>query len=190
MRRFFFGFGHRGLRKMKTFLDIFMRSVDAASEFSGKLCAWCLFAIGFFITFEVVMRYVFNSPTIWVDEISRVLQVWVVFLATAYVLKHREMITIEVALRNPDTLRRRLAETFAIVVLMVFMTVAVYYGFQIWLKATLAGHTTDTYLAPPKWLTHAPVWVGGTLLMLQGLVQLIRVWTETIPEDDAADVKH
>ena len=167
-----------------------MQGIDIVSEFVGKLSAWCLFAIGFFITFEVVMRYVFNSPTIWVDEICRVLQVWVVFLAAPYVLKHREMITIDVILRNPGTLRRRLAETFSIVVLFVFMVVAVYYGFDIWLKSTLAGHTTDTYLAPPKWFTHAPVWVGGVLLLLQGLVQLIRVWTEDIPGDDVMEGSH
>ena len=158
-------------------INLLIQAIDAVSEWLGKLCAWCLFAIGFFITFEVLMRYVFNAPTIWVDEISRVLQVWVVFLATPYVLKHREMISIDVLLRDPNTLRRRLAESFSIVVLFVFMSVAVYYGFELWLKATLAGHTTDTYLAPPKWFTHAPVWVGGTLLLLQGVVQLVRVWT-------------
>ena len=168
----------------------FMRSVDAASEFCGKACAWCLFVIGFFITFEVLMRYVFNSPTIWVDEISRILQVWVVFLGAAYVLKHREMITIEVALQDANTLRRRLAQTLAIVMLAIFIGVAVYFGFQLWLKATLAGHTTDTYLAPPKWLTHAPVWVGGVLLLLQGVVQLIRVWTEEPPDDHIEDGQH
>ena len=151
---------------MMGIVNRFIQAIDGVSELLGKLCAWCLFAIGFFITFEVVMRYVFTSPTIWVDEVSRILQVWVVFLATAYVLKHREMITIDVMLRNPGTLRRRLAETFSIIVLIVFMWVAVFYGFEIWLKATLAGHTTDTYLAPPKWFTHAPVWVGGILLML------------------------
>ena len=129
------------------------------------------------------MRYVFNAPTIWVDEISRILQVWVVFLATPYVLKHREMISIDVLLREPNTLRRRLAESFSIVVLFVFMSVAVYYGFELWLKATLAGHTTDTYLAPPKWFTHAPVWVGGTLLLLQGVTQLVRVWAKVDPHD-------
>lgn len=146
------------------------------TDLSGKACAWSLFAIGFFITFEVVMRYVFNSPTIWVDEVSRILLIWVVFLGTAFVLKQREMITIEIVLRNSNTIERRLAETFAIIVLMLFTGVAIYYGFQIWLKAALAGHTTDTYLAPPKWLTHAPVWFGCGLLFLQGLAQLARLW--------------
>ena len=167
---------------MKT-INLLVQAIDSLSEWLGKLCAWCLFAIGFFITFEVLMRYVFNAPTIWVDEISRILQVWVVFLATPYVLKHREMISIDVLLRNSNTLRRRLAESFSIVVLFVFMSVAVYYGFELWLKATLAGHTTDTYLAPPKWFTHAPVWVGGTLLLLQGVTQLVRVWAKVDPHD-------
>ena len=169
---------------------MFMRVIDGITEFTGRLSAWCLFAIGFFITFEVVMRYVFNAPTVWVDEVSRVLQVWVVYLATAYVLKHREMVTIELILGNPDSILRKLAESFAIVVLFVFAGVACYYGFQIWLKATLAGHTTDTYLAPPKMITHAPVWVGSTLLILQGSVQLIRVWTEDLPEDNILDGAH
>ena len=118
------------------------------------------------------------------------MQVWVVYLAAAYVLKHRGMVTIELVLVNPHSLLRRIAESFAILVLFVFAATACYFGFQIWLKATLAGHTTDTYLAPPKMITHAPVWVGTALLMLQGLVQLKRVWSEEIPEDDVLEGNH
>ena len=66
----------------------------------------------------------------------------------------------------------------------------IYYGFSLWLKETLAGHTTDTYLAPPKWITSAPVWVGNGLLVLQGLAQLVRVWTEGLPEDDILEGAH
>lgn len=167
-----------------------IKVIDGISEFMGKLSAWCLLAIGFFITFEVVMRYVFNAPTIWVDEVSRILQVWVVFLAAAYVLKHREMVTIELIFTDPNTLRRRIAESFAIVILFIFAGTACYYGFHLWLKSTLAGHTTDTFFAPPKMITHAPVWVGSLLLMLQGAVQLYRVWKEEIPEDDVLEGNH
>ncbi|MEP3116410.1 TRAP transporter small permease [Nisaea sp.] len=169
---------------------MFVRWVDTLSEFVGKLCAWSLVAVGFFITFEIVMRYVFNAPTIWVDEVSRILQIWVVYLGAAFVLKHREMVTIELILRNPNTVWRRLAETFAILVMFLFAGVAIYYGFSLWLHDTLAGHTTDTYLAPPKWFTQAPVWLGNSLLVLQGFAQLVRVWTEELPEDDVLEGAH
>ncbi|RMF01523.1 MAG: TRAP transporter small permease [Alphaproteobacteria bacterium] len=160
------------------------RVIDAVSEAGGRLSAWIFFAIGLSITFEVVMRYVFTAPTIWVDEISRILQVWAAYLAAAYVLKHRAMVTIEVFFEDPTTLRRRLAETLGLVMLFLFAGVAVYYGFGLWLKATLAGHTTDSFLAPPKWFTEASIWVGFGLLFLQGLVELWRIWTEGIPLDD------
>lgn len=168
----------------------FVRIVDAITEFTGKLSAWSLFAVGIFITFEIVMRYVFNAPTIWVDEVCRIMQVWVVYMAAAYVLKHREMVTIEILFRDNTTLRRQLSETFAILVMFLFAATAIYFGFQLWLKSTLAGHTTDTYLAPPKMITHAPVWLGCALLMLQGMAELVRVWTGQIPESDILDKSH
>lgn len=164
-----------------------VRVVDATSEFTGKLCAWLFFAVGLFITYEIFVRndlvraLLGTAPTIWVDEVSRIIQVWVAYLAPAYLLKNRGMITIEVMLKDPTTLARRLAETLAIAMLFVFAGVAVYYGFGIWLKATLAGHTTDSFLAPPIWLTYGSIWTGFSLLILQGIVELYRIWTVGIP---------
>lgn len=169
---------------------MFVRIIDAISDLAGKLCAWGLFAVGFFIMYEIIARYVFTAPTIWVDEVSRIIQIWAVYLAAAYVLKNREMVTIEVLFRDHSTLRRRIAESIGLIVMMGFAGVAVYYGFQMWLKEALAGHTTDTYLAPPKWLTQAPVWVGCVLLALQGVAEFIRIWTQGIPEDDILDGQH
>lgn len=158
--------------------------IDKATALAGRIAAWAMVAVGFFITYEVIMRYVFIAPTVWVDEVSRILQVWIVYLGAAWVLQHREMVTIGIVLRNPNTLGRKLAETLGLVMMFIFAGVALWFGFQLWLKATLAGHTTDTYLAPPKMLTHAPVWVGSALLILQGCVELWRVWTGQIPEDN------
>jgi len=161
-----------------------VRIVDTISEISGRLSAWMFFAIGLFITWEVVMRYVFTAPTIWVDEVSRIMQVWATYLAAAWVLKHRQMITIEIFLKDPNSLGRKLAETLAVVMLLIFAVTAMKFGFQLWLKSTLAGHTTDSYLASPKWLTHASVWVGMALLILQAVVELYRVWVIGLPADE------
>ncbi len=158
-----------------------VRLIDAISEFTGRLAAWMFFAIGLFVTYEVVMRHFFIAPTIWVDEVSRIMQVWAAYLAGAFALKRRDMITIDVAFTDPASLARKLVESFALLVMLLFAGVATYYGFALWLKSTLAGHTTDSFLAPPKWLTHASVWVGFGLLCLQGLAELYKIWTTGIP---------
>ncbi|MDJ0683858.1 MAG: TRAP transporter small permease [Alphaproteobacteria bacterium] len=157
------------------------RKFDKISDLMGTVAAWMFFAVGLFVTFEVVMRYVFTAPTIWVDEVSRIFQIWATFLAGAYLLRHREMILIDVFLKDPKTLVRRIVESFSIIVIGFFCIVTVKFGFDLWLKATLAGHTTDSFLAPPKWLTHASVWVGFGLMLIQCAVELIRIWVDGVP---------
>ncbi len=153
------------------------RLIDSISQITGKLCAWLIFAVGFFIAYEVVMRYVFTSPTIWVDEVSRISMVWATYLGGAYLIKNHGMITIEVAFKDPTTLMRKIVESFAILMLLIFCATATYFGYQLWLKNTLAGHLTDTALALPKAFTQASIWVGCLLMALQGLVELWRVWS-------------
>ena len=136
------------------------------------------------------MRYVFTSPTIWVDETARIMQIWATYLGAAFALKHRQMIVIDVAFRNPHSISRKLVETFSLAIIIIFCAVATWYGYELWLKATLKGHTTDSYLGTPKWLTHASIWVGFGLLLLQALAEIIKVWTLGIAEKDITDGAH
>ena len=153
-----------------------IKTIDSISEFAGKFAAWLFFAVGFFITYEVFMRHVFTMPTIWVDEVSRIIQIWAAYLAAAYALKHRQMVVIDLVFRDPDTSVRKILDTFALLMVVVFSVVAVYYGFELWLKSTLKGHTTDTYLALPKWFTQASIWVGFGLLLMQSISEAFKIW--------------
>ncbi len=153
-----------------------LKAIDTISEFTGRLAAWLFFAVGFFITYEVFMRHVFTMPTIWVDEVSRIVQIWAAYLAAAFALKHREMVVIDVAFRDKNSTIRKWLDSFALVLVITFCAVAVYYGFELWLKSTLRGHTTDTYLALPKWFTQASIWVGFGLLLLQAIAEIFKIW--------------
>lgn len=167
-----------------------IKLIDQISELTGRFAAWMFFVVGLIVTYEVFMRYVFTAPTIWVDETARIAQIWAAYLAGGFALKHREMIVIDIAFRDPTTRMRKIVETFSLVVIVVFCLVAAKYGFDLWLKATLKGHTTDSYLGTPKWLTHASIWVGFGLLLLQALVEIIKVWTIGIPDKDVLDGAH
>ena len=167
-----------------------IKIIDQVSEATGRFAAWMFFAVGVFITYEVFMRYVFTAPTIWVDETVRIMQIWATFLGGAFALKHRQMIVIDVAFRDPHTLSRKIIETFALLVILVFCAVATWYGFELWLKATLRGHTTDSFLGTPKWLTHASIWVGFGLLAVQGMAEIIKVWTVGVAATDLSEQNH
>lgn len=168
--------------------------VDGLSDVIGRIAAWSFLGVALIIAYEVAMRYLFLRPTTWVAEIAQNVQVFAVFLAAAYVLRHREMITIELLMRDHTTIRRRLAESFAIVMLMIFALPTIWYGFWMWHRVTLAGHTSGTILNLPRWLTDLPIWLGFALLALQGLIELWRIWFVGIPpareHGDAAQEGH
>ena len=156
-------------------------AIEKLTEVVGRFLGWALLVMGFLITYEVVMRYVFIMPTIWVGEVSQQIQIWVVVLGAAYVLKNRDMVTIEIFLSDHTSVWRRLAESFALLVLLVMTAPAIWYGFEIWLRATRLGHTTDTFLALPRWFTDASVWVGFLLFSLQAVAEFRKIWTVGIP---------
>lgn len=160
----------------------FVGAMDGVSELAGKIAAWMFFAVGLFVCFEVFMRYVLIKPTIWVDEVSRIFQVWAAFLAISYVLKHKSHIIIDVTFRDPSTLMRRVIDTFALCVVIFFCAVTVKFGLDIWWKSTLGSHTTDSYLAVPKVFIQSATWVGFGLMALQSVAEIIKIWTW-----DAAD---
>lgn len=166
-----------------------VRIIDTISELSGKLAAWAFFAIGLSITYEVIMRHFFIMPTIWVDEVSRIGQVWATYLAGAYALKNRQLIVVELVFKDPNSPWRKASETFALLVILIFCLIAVRFGFTEWLDKTLKGAHTDTLLGIPKWMTLSSIWVGFGLLALQALVELWRVWTFGVPQDETDPLK-
>ncbi len=165
-----------------------IKIIDAITEFFGKLSAWLFFFIGIIVTYEVFVRYVFDSPTIWVDEVSSVTQIWAAYIGVAFALKHKDMIVIDIVFKDHNSITRKILETFSLLIIIAFSAITVYYGYEIWLDSTLKGHRTDTFLALPKWFTQASIWVGFLLLFFQAIAEIIKVWTIGIDKNEELEM--
>lgn len=55
----------------------------------------CLAAMVVVILLQVVARYVFNAPLPWPEEISRILMVWMTFLAAPYAYRNDLFVRLE-----------------------------------------------------------------------------------------------
>ncbi len=156
-------------------VKLVIRIIDKISEVAAHVSAWMLFSIGVMVTYEVVMRKVFNSPTIWVDEIARFFQVWAVYLASAHILKLRGMITVELFTASLSRNKFRLLEVFSLAVIAFFSLVALYYGAGVVFESIEMGRKTSTMLGVPKWLTESAIPVGFGLLFVQALVEFYKL---------------
>lgn len=151
------------------------RILDGLSDFCGRLAAVLFVLIGVMITYEVVMRYAFFAPTSWAEEMSRFFQIWAVYIAAAYVLRHRHLIVITVIVDRLPRWGRLVAELFALAWIAVFSAVAVWYGAVTVAESIAVGRNTSTMLAVPQWMTEIAIPLGFGLLLLQSALEALRV---------------
>jgi TRAP-type C4-dicarboxylate transport system permease small subunit len=159
--------------------------MDRLSSLLARLSAWAFFVVGLMICYEVALGYFFNAPTVWAEEMSRFVQLWATYLAAAWALRHRELIRIGIITDRLPAAARCWLELFSLLVIAVFSGVAVWYGAWIAWDSVLQGRTTSTMLDVPAVLTEAAIPVGFTLLGLQALLEMPRVWREGAPAPEA-----
>ena len=151
------------------------RLIDKVTEVAAHVAAWMFFSIGVMVTYEVVMRKVFNSPTIWVDETARFFQVWAVYLASAHILKLRSLITVELFTGSLSKGTLKMLEFLSLCIIAFFSFVALYYGAGVVLESIEQGRKTSTMLGVPKYLTESAIPVGFGLLFVQAVVECLKL---------------
>ena len=163
-----------------------VRLIEGASRLCGWLAAAAFFALGLIVAYEVAMRYLFLAPTRWVEEVARLLQIYAVFLAAAWLVARREHIRITVL---AGALPRRARLWLARLVLLLVALVA---GAGAWQAGALLRFSlemeqyTDSTLGLPMWLLQAPLVAGLGLAGLQALATLWRSFAEPERLADAA----
>ena len=61
--------------------------IDSLSAWFGKAFAWCIVVLTFSTCYEVFVRYVLNSPTVWAFDMSVQMYVRVLmFVATCSIV--------------------------------------------------------------------------------------------------------
>ena len=125
---------------------------------------------------NVALRYLFNAPLNWAEELTLYLMVWIVFVGGSVAVRTRGHIAIDLLplLLAPQH-RRRLAIGVALVAL-VFFAVFFWYSLQHVLRVRSIDQRTPVMQAP-MWLTYLAMPVGSALMALrtlQGMVGLLR----------------
>ena len=153
-----------------------LKFVDKITDRAGLLSAWMFFAIGVMVTYEVVMRKAFNAPTVWVDEVARFFQIWAVYLAGAYVLKNRHLISVELFAEKLGQKIEKILGFITLTIIAVFCLVAIWFGSSIVFESIEQGRHTSTMLGTPKWITESAIPMAFCLLFLQTLVEFYRLF--------------
>lgn len=75
---------------------------------------------------QVVMRYVFNSPFFWAEELAAHMLIWLSCLGAAYAVRTGENIAVEIFPKRMPLVM----DLFVLVSVMIFFSITVFYAFQ------------------------------------------------------------
>jgi TRAP-type C4-dicarboxylate transport system permease small subunit len=142
-------------------------------KYSGYLASALFIAIGFIISYEVIMRYLFNSPTIWVNEVSRFLQIWATYLALTYSFHKQDFIRITVIYDRLNDNGKKILDFISFIFILIFSSFVVYYGWLIAYDSLKVGRTSSTILDVPSFLTELAIPLCFAFLVLRVILEVI-----------------
>ncbi|WP_422367049.1 TRAP transporter small permease subunit [Pelagibius sp.] len=138
--------------------------------------------------FEVVMRYVFEAPTLWVNEMSMWLAGCVYLLAGLYVMQQRGHIRIFIIYDMVPRGWQRVFDVTSVLLICVFAGAVVWGGFnEAWVKM-LRWETFGTAWDPPIPATMKPlILIAVVLIAMQSVTNLIADWNKKKEAHDLAE---
>ena len=151
-----------------------MNYYDKIVKYSGYLASALFIAIGFIVSYEVIMRYLFNSPTIWVNEVSRFLQIWATYLALTYSFHKQDFIRITVIYDRLNETGKKILDFISFIFIIIFSCFVVYYGWLIAYDSLKVGRTSSTILDVPSFLTELAIPLCFAFLVLRVILEAIK----------------
>ena len=149
--------------------------VDRVSRWLGERLSW-LFLIAVALTaYEVVLRYVFNAPTVWVhDLVIAITAVGFVF-GGAYALQRNDHIRITSLYERAPRGARRVLDILSLLLTTVYLALLTYAATRqaarsIELRET-SGHAWDVEI---PMVLKTVLAMGAALMAVQAVVLLLR----------------
>lgn len=152
----------------------FSDGIDYISNAAGFISAIALLVIVSFVCFEVGSRYLFNNPTVWVNEYSTYFLLGMTFCGMAYAQKQGSHIQVELLLGYLDDSQCKKLDLLTLWLGLFFVTFAVWQMISFNYQENINDTRNWGLLATPQWLPELAVSVGYILFFLSLLSDINR----------------
>ncbi|HCY85757.1 MAG TPA: hypothetical protein DHV36_11535 [Desulfobacteraceae bacterium] len=147
--------------------------IDYFSTAGGIIASICMILVTGIILFEVVMRYCFNAPTVWVGEMSIYLCMGIGFFSLAHGLKNNSHFSITLLTDRLTPKRRIQLKMVTDLVGALYSTTFIFKGIELARFAYEIEDVSSGMMATPLWIPWSFVPVGGALLAAQFINKLV-----------------
>jgi TRAP-type mannitol/chloroaromatic compound transport system permease small subunit len=150
------------------------RSIDALVRVTGELVAyWAVLAV-FAYYFEVVGRYVFNSPTNWVHESAFLMFGMQYMVAGAYAYRGESHVRVDLLYTQLSPRAKAVCDVIGSIFVFFFLAVMAWTGWTFASQAVDMREVSFTEWGIQYWPVKLMIPIGAVLLILQAFARLIR----------------
>lgn len=151
-----------------------LRIVDTTNEWSGRVFGWLLIPLTLVVVFEVVMRYVFNKPTVEAWDICVILQGVIVVFGGGYALLHRGHVSVDILVSKLPTRKRALIDCITGAFVVVAIALLLWkVGENAWFSLSIQERYTSAW-EPPIYPLKTLMTIGIGIMLLQAISGWIR----------------
>jgi TRAP-type mannitol/chloroaromatic compound transport system permease small subunit len=154
-------------------LNRILSTIDQINENTGRVTSYLIFYMAFTITYEVILRYLFNSPTLWSMESNQYILCIYSALAGGYALLHKAHVNVDIISVLLPVRVRAAVNILTFFFFFIFALVLIWKsGVMAW-DSLVGSEVSPTILEVPLFPVKVFIPLGGVLLLLQGIRNLI-----------------
>lgn len=163
-------------------LHIIRKGINLVLSFASALIFGAMVIIG---TYQIVTRFVFNSPSTVSEELLTYSFTWMALLATAYVFGKRDHMRMGfLADKFSGRIQKALSVGAEVLIMLLAGAVMVYGGFTI-VQLTMTQSTAS--LGIPMGVVYIIIPVSGVLIVFYSILNIVDLVTGQVQE--SADAK-
>ncbi|MYM56215.1 TRAP transporter small permease subunit [Thalassovita mangrovi] len=146
--------------------------IDRMSFYAGEFVSYWMVIAVIAYYYEVVARYVFNSPTIWVHEGMYLMFGMQYLVAGAYAALTDAHVKVDVFYADWSPLRKAVVDLFTSIFFFIFAGTLLATGWIFAMDATAVNEVSFSEWQIAYWPFKWAIVVGAVLLILQGIAKL------------------
>ncbi len=153
-----------------------LRVIDSINQRAGSSAAWLCIVLVLVGTYDVILRYVFNAPTVWAYETSCMLGGTIYVIGWAYDHLRKSHVRVDILYTHLSPRGKAISDLIAAAIFFFpLMAILVKTSISWMLRAWSIGEVMiESYWYPPAAPFRTVFAVGICLFTLQGLAQFIR----------------
>ena len=152
----------------------FCYAADILNEWAGKIFSWLVIPLTILVSIEVILRYVFDRPTIWIWDINiQILGALIVF-SGGYTLLRGAHIGIDVLIENWSPRKKVIIDIVTYPFFLFSMGILFWKAVsEAWVSVQV-GEMYNSFFRPPIYPLKVAISVGVLLFFVQGTAKFLR----------------